>query len=88
MERKWDTLSHGKNSKTLIHQPAYDALEEEEKEGKYSSESMESYFTLFELLLAPKLQKDISSQIHRKKKQPLGMQSFWAWTVNRPETKP
>ena len=43
-----------KNCKTLIHQSAYDALEEEEKEGKYSSESIESYFTLFELLLAPK----------------------------------
>ena len=43
-----------KNSKTLIHQSAYDALEEEEKEGKYSSESIESYFTLFEPLLAPK----------------------------------
>ena len=43
-----------KNSKTLIHQSAYDDLEEEEKEGKYSSESIESYFTLFELLLAPK----------------------------------
>ena len=41
-----------KNSKTLIHPSAYDALEE--KEGKYSSESIESYFTLFELLLAPK----------------------------------
>ena len=43
-----------KNSKTLICQSAYDELEEEEKEGKYSSESIESYFTLFELLLAPK----------------------------------
>ena len=43
-----------KNSKTLIHQSAYDALQEKEKEGKYSSESIESYFTLFELLLAPK----------------------------------
>ena len=43
-----------KNSKTLIHQSAYDELEEEEKEGKYSLESIESYFTLFELLLAPK----------------------------------
>ena len=43
-----------KNSKTLIHQSAYHALEEEEKEGKYSSESIESYFTLFELLLSSK----------------------------------
>ena len=41
-----------KNSKTLISQPAYDELES--KEGKYSSEHIESYFTLFELLLAPK----------------------------------
>ena len=41
-----------KNSKTLISQSAYDELEN--KEGKYSSERIESYFTLFELLLAPK----------------------------------
>ena len=38
----------------LICQSAYDELEETEKEGKYSSESIKSYFTLFELLLAPK----------------------------------
>ena len=44
-----------KNSKTLISQSAYDELEN--KEGKYSSEHIESYFTLFELLLPP-------SQIH------------------------
>ena len=43
-----------KISKTFICQSAYDVLEEEEKEGKYSSESIESYFTLFELLIAPK----------------------------------
>ena len=43
-----------KNSKTLIHQSVYDGLEEHQKEGKYSSGSIESYFTLFELLLAPK----------------------------------
>ena len=43
-----------KNSKTLIHQSKYDGLQEHQKEGKYSSENMESYFTLFELLLAPK----------------------------------
>ena len=41
-----------KNSKTLISQSAYDELES--KEGKYSSEHIESYFTLFEILLAPK----------------------------------
>ena len=41
-----------KNSKTLISQSAYDELEN--TECKYSSEHIESYFTLFELLLAPK----------------------------------
>ena len=41
-----------KNSKTLISQSAYDELEN--TEGKYSTECIESYFTLFELLLAPK----------------------------------
>ena len=41
-----------KNNKILISQSAYDALES--KEGKYSSEHIESYFTLFELLLAPR----------------------------------
>ena len=40
-----------KNSKTHHHNSAYDELES--KEGKYSSECIESYFTLFELLLAP-----------------------------------
>ena len=43
-----------KNSKTLISQSAYDELESKDREGKYSSERIASYFTLFELYLAPK----------------------------------
>ena len=43
-----------KNKKVLISQEDYEKLEENEKEGKYSSEKIESYFTLFELLLASK----------------------------------
>ena len=43
-----------KNSKTLISQSAYDELESKDREGKYSSECIASYFTLFELYLAPK----------------------------------
>ena len=42
-----------KNSKTLISQSTYYELEN--KEGKHSSECIESYFTLFDPLLAPKL---------------------------------
>ena len=43
-----------KNNKILTSQAKYDRLEDHEKEGKYSSEKIESYFTLFESLLAPK----------------------------------
>ena len=43
-----------RNKKILISQEDYDKLEEDEKEGKYSSGKIESYFTLFEILLAPK----------------------------------
>ena len=42
-----------KNNKILISQLEYDRLEEHQKGGKYSSEQIESYFTLFESLLAP-----------------------------------
>ena len=43
-----------KNSKTLISQEDYEKIGENEKEGKYSLDKIESYFTLFESLLAPK----------------------------------
>ena len=43
-----------KNKNILISQEDYEKLEEAEKEGKYSSENIESYFKLFESLLAPK----------------------------------
>ena len=43
-----------KNRKILISQSEYDRLEEHQKEGKHSSEQIESYFTLFESLLVPK----------------------------------
>ena len=42
-----------KNSKTLISQEDYEKLEENQKEGKYSLDKIESYLTLFESLLAP-----------------------------------
>ena len=43
-----------KNKKILINQEEYDKLEENQNEGKYSSEKIESYFILFESLLAPR----------------------------------
>ena len=41
-----------KNNKTLINQSDYDAVPN--KEGKYSLDKIESYFTLFELSLTPR----------------------------------
>ena len=43
-----------KNNKTLLKQEDYDKLEETQREGKYSLDKIESYFTLFESMLAPK----------------------------------
>ena len=42
-----------KNNKTLLKQEDYE-LEENQKEGKYFLDKIENYFTLFELMLAPK----------------------------------
>ena len=47
-------IASWKNNKTLISQEDYEKLEENEKEEKYPLGEIESYFTLFELLLAPK----------------------------------
>ena len=49
-----DKIESWKNKKILISQVEYDRLEEDEKVGKYSSEKIKSYFTLFESLLSPK----------------------------------
>ena len=43
-----------KNRKILISLEEYDKLDENQKEGKYSSEKIESYFILFESLPAPR----------------------------------
>ena len=45
-------IEEWKNNKILISQSDYDALPN--KTGKYSSEKIESYFTLFELALTPR----------------------------------
>ena len=51
-----------KNSYTFISQSAYDELES--KEGKYSSEHIEIYFTLFKCLLAPKSNPLLAVEIY------------------------
>ena len=72
-----------KNSKTLICQSEYDVLEEHEKEGKYSSESIESYFTLFELLLTPKSNPLLAvEELHFAKQGSMTSGEFYSHIVN------
>ena len=42
------------NSKILISQEEYDALEERDRKGRYSSDKIESYFSLVENILTPR----------------------------------
>ena len=48
-----DKIKGWMNSKILITQAEYDALEERDRKGKYSSEKIESYFALVENILTP-----------------------------------
>ena len=71
-----------KNSKTLIHQSEYDGQEEHQKEGKYSSESTESNFTLFGLLLAPKSNPLLAvEELHFTKQSSMTSGEFHSYIV-------
>ena len=52
--KRMGKIESWKNKKIHISQEEYERLNEDQKEGKYSSEKIESYFTLFESLLAPR----------------------------------
>ena len=61
-------------------QSAYDELEK--KEGKYSSECIESYFTLFELSLAPKSNQWLAvEELHFTKQGPMTSGEFHSHIV-------
>ena len=49
-----DKIKGWMNSKILISQEDYDALEERERIGKYSADKVESYFSLVENILTPR----------------------------------
>ena len=71
-----------KNKKVLISQEDYKKLKENEKEGKYSSEKIESYFTLFELLLAPKLNPLLAvAELHFARQGSMNSGEFHAHVV-------
>ena len=49
-----------RNSKILISQEEYNALEERDRKGKYSSDKIESYFSLVENILTPQVKPFVS----------------------------
>ena len=65
------------NSKTLISQAEYDALEEEDRKGKYSSEKIESYFSLVENILTPRSNPLLAvEELHLAKQGSMTSQEF------------
>ena len=50
-----DKIKGWMNSKILINQEDYDALEERERIGKYSADKVESYFSFSRKYLDPKV---------------------------------
>ena len=68
-----------KNNKTLLKQEDYDKLDETQKEGKYSLDKTESYFTLFEWMLAPRSNPLLSvEELHFAKQGSLNSREFYA----------
>ena len=65
------------NSKTLISQEEYDALEERDRKGKYSSEKIESYFSLVENILTPRSNPLLAmEELHLAKQGSMTSQEF------------
>ena len=66
----------------LLSQAKYDKLKEDEKVGKYSSEQVESYFTLFESFLAPKLNPLLAvEELHFAKQGSMNSGEFHSYVV-------
>ena len=71
-----------KNKKILISQEKYDRLDQDQKEGKYSSEKIESYFTPFESLLAPRSNPLLAvEELHFAKQDSMDSGEFHAHVV-------
>ena len=71
-----------KNKKILISQEEYEKWEENQKEVKYSSEKIESYFILFESLLATMSNPLLAvEELHFTKQGSMGSGEFHAYVV-------
>ena len=67
------------NSKILITQTEYDALEERDRKGKYSSDEIESYFSLVENILTPRSNPLLAmEELHLAKQGSMTSQEFYS----------
>ena len=68
-----------KNSKILISQEDYDALEERDRKGKYSLDKVESYFTLCENILTPRSNPLLAvEELHLAKQGSMTSEEFYS----------
>ena len=68
-----------RNSKTLISQAEYDALEERDRKGKYSLDKIESYFALVENILTPRSNPLLAvEELHLAKQGSMTSEEFYS----------
>ena len=68
-----------KNSKILISQEEYDALEERDRKGKYSLDKIESYFTIVENILTPRSNPLLAvEELHLAKQGSMTSEEFYS----------
>ena len=72
-----DKIKGWTNSKILIPQEEYDALEERDRKGRYSSDKIESYFSLVENILTPRSNPLLAvEELHLTKQGSMTSQDF------------
>ena len=68
-----------KNSKTLISQAEYNALEERDRKGKYSLDKVESYFAFVENILTPRSNPLLAvEELHLAKQGSMTSEEFYS----------
>ena len=68
-----------RNSKTLISQAEYDALEERDRKDKYSLDKVESYFSLVENILTPRSNPLLAvEELHLAKQGSMTSEEFYS----------
>ena len=74
-----DKIKGWMNSKILITQAEYDTLEERDRKGKYSSDKIESYFSLVENILTPRSNPLLAmEELHLAKQGSMTSQEFYS----------